>query len=58
MLENGERRRFRDADMDIVTDVAFAAWRELMRGVDPSALSNGELRALRLCGIDPEHPEG
>ncbi|MCK8673690.1 hypothetical protein M1M07_21595 [Rhodococcus sp. HM1] len=58
LLENGKRRRFRDADMDIVTDVALAAWRELMRGVDPSALSNGELRALRLCAIDPEHPEG
>lgn len=48
------RRRFSEADMWIVEQVAFDAAKDLVRGSAPDELSPVEVNALRACRIDPE----
>ena len=53
VLEAGNRRRFTEAEMCTVRDVAFRAAKDLVRGAATAELSNSERSALRVIGVDP-----
>ncbi|WP_018504202.1 hypothetical protein [Parafrankia discariae] len=55
-LPAGRRIRGDEAEF-LAADLAFRAYKELLRGAEPGDLLALDLAALRWAGIDPDDPD-